>query len=55
MVEIEIIDIFQTWIDRHLREWMWRTSHLLFHLLDMILVDMHITKCMDESSCLDTE
>lgn len=55
MMEIEIIDRGKTWIYSHFREWMWRTSHLLFHLLDMILIDMHISEGMDESSCFHPE
>ena len=30
-------------------------SQLFLHLIDMILIDMHITECMDESSRLHSE
>lgn len=55
MMEVEIIDIFQTWIYRDTWKRARFASHLLFHLLDVSLVDMHITECMDESSWLHSE
>ena len=55
MMEIKIIDRGETWIYANLWKWMWSTTHLLLHLLDMILIDMDITEGMDQSSCLDTE
>jgi hypothetical protein len=55
MVEIEFIYRLQARIDRHLRELPRFTTHLFAHLIEVILIDMHITEGMDESSCFYTE
>ena len=55
MMEIKIINRCETWIYANLWKWMWSTTHLLLHLLDVILIDMHISERVDQSSCLDSE
>ena len=55
MMEVEIIDRGEAWVYANVWKWMWSTTHLLLHLLDMILIDMHITECVDEAPCLDSE
>jgi hypothetical protein len=55
MMEIKLIDTLEARIDRDLREISRLSSHLLPHLFDMILIDMHIPEGMDQSSWLYSE
>jgi hypothetical protein len=55
MMEVEIIDRGEARIDTHSWERSWLTRRLLSHLIEVCLIDMDISECMDESSWLYTE
>ena len=55
MVKVEFIDRLETRIYGNFREVSWLAGHLLFHLVDMILIDMDIPEGMYKSTRFDAE
>ena len=48
----EVVNLLDRWIEKHLRQATWLTRELLLDLLEVISVDMHISKAVDELAWL---
>lgn len=55
MMEVEIIDRCEAWVDTHAWERTWVASGLFSHLIEVRLVDMYISERMDKTSWLYTK
>lgn len=48
ILETEIVDIVDIWIDAHCRERIWLTCNLLMHLVEVIKIDMRVAESVYE-------